>query len=128
MSGALYSPAIVVNNVTVAIKPNSFAYTEGNGERKIRVASSGGSATQNCMSEDFETAFSMCKFTVYATLDNVALVKTWLTNKDANVVQASDELTGFTRTFQEALIINNPEVALGVDGEIEVEWNTRPAV
>ena len=37
----LFAPTVLVNNVSVAIKPNSFSYKEGFGERKVRNRMSG---------------------------------------------------------------------------------------
>jgi len=123
----LFAPTVVVNNVSVAIKPNSFTYTEGFGERKVRIASSGGGATSQIVSEDIESQLSTCKFMVYSTSDNVDLVRQWQTNGNTNAIEVTDK-GGFTRTFAGAIITNDPEVSLGVDGELEVEFTTRRAV
>lgn len=124
---ALFAPTVVVNNVAVAIKPNSFSYTEGFGERKVRTSSAGGSSTSQVVSEDIETQMSTCKFTVYTTSDQVDAIRTWQTNLDANAIEVTDR-GSFNRTFLNAIITNDPEVSLGVDGEVEVEFTSKRAV
>jgi len=122
----LFAPTVQVNGDTIAIKPNSFSYTEGFGERKVRVASSGGGATTQITSEDIETRISTCRFMLYSTEDSVALIRDWQDRRSANAIEVSDKDV-FKRNFQKAIITNDPNVALGVDGEIEVEFTSNPA-
>ena len=124
--GALSTPTIVINNTPYAIKPNSFSYTEGFGERNVRVASAGGNAKETIVSENVETQMSMVKFIFYTTTENVGASRIFANNKSANLIEASDE--GFTRTFSQATIVNDYEVAAGVDGEFELEFKTIAAV
>lgn len=123
----LFAPTVIINNVTIAIKPNSFSYTEGFGERKVRVASAGGGSISQITSEDIETQLSMCKFMLYSTSDNVKLIRKWQTLSDGNCVEVTDK-DGFKRVFGGAIITNDPDVGLGVDGEVEVEFTTKAAV
>jgi len=123
---AISTPAIVVNNVPVGIKPNSFSYTEGFGERNVRVASAGGSAKETIVSENVETQLSMVKFTLFTTSGNLTLAREWAANKGNNVIEASDD--NFTRSFTNAIITNDFEVSAGVDGEFEIEFKTTAAV
>ena len=124
--GAISTPSIVVNNTPVGIKPNSFTYTEGFGERNVRVASAGGAAKETIVTENVETQMSTVKFTLYTTSDNLTLSRQWAANKDSNVIEASD--TNFTRSFTSAIITNDFEVSAGVDGEFELEFKTQAAV
>jgi len=123
---ALSTPTIVVNNTPVAIKPNSFSYTEGFGERNVRVASAGGSAKETIITENVETQMSMVKFTLYTTTDNINLSRILAANLASNTIEVSDN--GFTRTFSRAIIVNDFEVSAGVDGEFELEFKTVAAV
>lgn len=120
----LFAPTVMVNGVSVAIKPNSFSYKEGFGERKVRIASGGGGTLTQVVSEDIETQLSTCKFMLYSTSDNVSLVRTWQKDGDANAVEVTDK-DNFSRVFTNAIITNDPDVALGVDGELEVEFTSR---
>lgn len=122
----LFAPTVCVNGTVVAVKPNSFSYTEGFGERKVRVASSGGGSTTQITSEDIETQTSMCKFMLYATSDNVELIRGWQDKRNANAIEVTDK-DEFKRNFKKAIITNDPNIALGVDGEVEIEFVTNPA-
>ncbi len=125
MSG-LATPQIIINNEVIAIKPNSFTYDEGFGERSVRVKSSGGGSKTIVVTRNVETEMSTCKFVVLTEDTTLAKLRVWLNNLDNNVVQVSD--TGFQRTFSQAIITNKPEAALGADGETEIEWMSQPAV
>ena len=124
---ALASPSVVVNGDSVSIKPNSFKYTEGRGERIVRPQSSGGGAVTNVISQNIETLRSKCSFTLISTSENVEKIKTWLDNIEANTIQVSDR-GNFTRGFQSAIITNDPDINLGADQDIEVEFESKPAV
>ena len=59
---------------TVAIVPNSFTYDEGTPEKVLRAAVVGSTISQD-YSENYEDAFSMCKFSIYPTVDNLELAR-----------------------------------------------------
>lgn len=124
---ALFAPAIAVNDVPIAIKPNSFKYKDGFGTRNVRVASGGGSNTQSVISEDIESQKGMCQFILYSTAENVKLVRQWLFNAENNTVSSTDK-GGFNRTFQKAIITNDVEIALGQDAEFQVEFESQRSV
>lgn len=124
--GALSTPTIVINNTPYAIKANSFSYTEGFGERNVRVASAGGNAKETVVSENVETQLSMVKFTFLTTTENINAARIFANNKSANLIEVSD--VGFSKTFAQAIIVNDYEVAAGVDGEFELEFKTIAAV
>lgn len=128
MTDGIFAPAVVVNNLPVGIKPNSFTYKEGGGERKVRTASAGGESTTQIITEDVETKKGYCKFTLYSTSDNVSLFRQWQSNGSANTIEAVDNNTGFSRTFQSAIVMNDPDINLGVDGEFEVECESKRPV
>lgn len=121
----LATPTIQVNGDTIGIKPNTFEYDEGFGERKVRVKSAGGSSRQTVVTRDVETQKSSFKFTLLTEDVSVDLVREWLAKEDTNVIQAAD--VNFTRVFNQAIITTPPKNLLGVDGEIEIEWESKPA-
>ena len=122
----LATPQILVNGATVGIKPNSFDYDEGFGERNVRVKSAGGSSRQMVVTENVETQKSGIKFTLLTEDTSITIVRGWLALKDQNIIQAGD--VGFDRVFNQAIITNVPKNMLGVDGEMEIEWESQPAV
>lgn len=122
----LSTPQILVNNEVIGIKPNSFEYDEGFGERNVRTKSAGGASRQIVVTRNVETEKSTVKFVLFTEDSSISVVRQWLNNIDANVIQASD--SGFNRTFNQAIITGNPTNGLGVDGEIPLEWESQPAV
>lgn len=122
---ALVNPTVVVNNVPIYIKPNSFSYTEGAGERKVRPKTSGPGAIKNVITEDVETQFSMVKFTLLSETEAVDFHKDWLDRLDQNTIQAT--LGDFDRTFNRAIITTDTEISFGQDGEFEIEFRTEVA-
>jgi len=125
------APGVIVNDEPVSIVPNSVVFTEGKGEQKTRAASTGGGEVEQIYSEDVETNFSMVKFQVYNTSDNIKLVRAWKSNRNQNVVEiASKTADGDTleRSFQNAGILNDYEVPLGSETVIEVEFKSDAAV
>ena len=69
----------------------------------------------------------MAKFTLFSETDTASKVTEWQDNLDANVVIAQDN-DGNTYTFNKAIITNDPEIAAGVDGEVEVEFRSSTVV
>lgn len=126
MPRAIANAAVGVNNTAILIVPNSVVYTEGLGEQNMRAATAGGGSIQVVFSDNAETKFSMVKFKVYNIPDSIALLRSWKTNQDANVVTLT--APGFNRTFLNAAITNDYEVALGADTDIEVEFKSLGAV
>jgi len=123
---ALSVPAVIVNDATVGIKPNSLSYTEGDPERKKRTASFGGSVVETVTTEDITTRYSMMKFTLLTTSENISLHKSWQSRKDNNTVGWIEE--GISRTITNAAIVNKPEINPGFEGEFEIEFQGDPAI
>ena len=124
---ALFAPTVVVNSVAIGIKPNSFSYKDGLGERNVRVASVGGGGTETIVSENIETQQGVCTFTLFSTDANAKLIRQWLFNRENNSVEVTDK-GGFSRTFLKAIVVNDPEIALGQDADVEVEFQSQRAV
>ena len=125
MPRVLSAPAIAVNDSPVSIVPNSCVYNEGFGEQTVRAASTGGGSVEQVYSEDIESKFSMVKFAIYPTVANIELARAWKANDNLNVVTiAGNDGAGnsFARTFQNAGITVNYDVALGSETVIEIEF------
>ncbi|KKK96854.1 hypothetical protein LCGC14_2658590, partial [marine sediment metagenome] len=89
---------VTVNNVNLAIVPNSAAYTEGIGEQTTRSQSAGGGSTESVFFDNAETKLSMVKFELFVTAENIELARTFKTNQNRNVITLAGN-GGFTRTF-----------------------------
>lgn len=130
MATQLADALVTVNNVPVAIMPNSLVFTEGLGEQNIRAASVGGGQVEQIYSNNIESNFAMVNFSIPATVDNIAAARTWKSNRNQNVVQIQGQTPegSVTRTFTQAAILNDYEVALGSETDVPIEFKANPAV
>jgi hypothetical protein len=126
----LSTPQIIVNNVTVSIKPNSFSYTEGFGEQEMRVQSAGGNSVETVWAQNVNMSLSDVKWEMEPTDENIELIRTWKINQNDNAITAHSTSSDgtLTRSFDNAALTNNYEVNLKSDGAISLEWKARPAV
>ncbi len=131
MSIQLSDATVTVNNNTVAIVPNSLIYTEGKGEQTMRAASVGGGTVEQVYANNVETSLSKCNFDLMATIDNIDLAREWKVNLNQNLVQVTGTTPDgkkLSRTFTQAAVLNDYEVALGSDTNITIEFMSNPAV
>ena len=130
MSIQLSDAAVLVNDEVVAIVPNSLKYTEGLGEQSVRAASVGGGAVEQVYSRDLETALSKCMFDIHTTPANVKLARSWKTNANQNVVQIAGSTSegDMTRTFTQAAMTGDPEIEIGSEGMINIEFQSNAAI
>jgi hypothetical protein len=131
MSIVISAPSVIVNNEPIAIVPNSLTYTEGKGEQNVRAASAGGGSVEQVYSENVETNFSMVKFEIYNDAFSIKKAREWKTNLNQNVVQisgAAPDGSSVERTFQNAGLLADYEVALGSETTIELDFKSDAAV
>lgn len=126
----LTDAAVVANNEAVGIVPNSLKYTEGFGERKIRVASIGGGKVEQIYANDVETACSALMFDLPTTPENIALARAWAASGNQNVFQIAGSTPegDVTRTFSQAAVINDYEVEIGSESNISIEIKSNAAI
>lgn len=126
----LSDAAILVNDEVVAIVPNTLKYTEGFGEQQVRAASVGGGAVEQIYSRDVETSLSKIMFDLHTTPDNVKLARSWKSNGNENVVQIAGKTTegDVTRTFTQAAFTGDPEIEIGTEGVINIEFMSNAAI
>ena len=133
MAVVISNPQVVVNNLSLAIKPNSLTFTEGFGETIVRAASAGGGSVVQIRADDITDHFSELKFALDPTQENIANARLWKSVPGENVVSVTATITDggtsvvFSRTFQKASITNNYEVPLGSDTQIDLEWKSDAA-
>ena len=119
----LSNPVVNVNGADVGIVPNSVSYKRGTGDRKIKSQATGG-VSQPIVTIDAETKISVVKFKMHNTEANFTLVEEWSALNGVTVTLTEGVL--FSAVFNGMIIINDPEFTLGVDGEVEVEFNGAP--
>lgn len=124
-------PSVLINNVAVAIVPNSCDFDEGFGEQDVKVQSAGGGQLQQVFANNVETNLGRVKFSLAATVANIALARQWKANQNRNVVTITAQVAEgtLTRTFTNAAICNNYAIPLSADGVIELEFKgDRPTI
>lgn len=126
MATALSNPVVTINNVVLAVVPNSVSYTEGLGEQTIRTQSAGGGSVEQVYSNDVSTNMSMFKCQLFNTAENIDNLRIWKTNSNANAITLTGE--GLTRSFSNMALTNNYEVNLGSDTTIDIEFTGNAAI
>ncbi len=130
MSIQLSDAAVLVNDEVVAIVPNSLKFTEGFGEQNVRAASVGGGSVEQVYSRDLETALSQIMFDLHTTPANVKLARSWKSNANQNVVQIAGKTAeaDMTRVFTQAAMTGDPEIEIGTEGVINIEFMSNAAI
>lgn len=130
MSIQLTDAALLVNDEAIGIIPNSLSYTEGLGEQKIRVVSIGGGATEQVFANDLETNYSMVKFEIPTTPENVALARSWKSSGNTNKISIAGKTAEgqLTRTISQAALTVDYEVPIGTEANISIEMQGNTAI
>lgn len=121
----LSNPTVEVNDVSIAIVPNSLSYKNGSGDKKVLTQSSGGNAIEVVITEDAETKKSMVKFKLYNTAGNIQLTKDWGALFSNTISISEDQIA---ESFQDMVIITEPEKDIGADGNLELEFEGAPSI
>ena len=127
----LSDATLYINNEVVPIIPNTLLYTEGKGEQKMRVASVGGGAIEQIFSTDVEGNLSKVNVSIPSDPDSINNARAWKTLLNANLVQIAGKTPDgktLTRTFTQAAVMNDYEVALGSETDISLEIMSNPAI
>lgn len=121
----LSNPTVEVNDVILAIIPNSLSYKVGSGNKSVKPQSAGGNSIEIVVTEDAETKISMVKFKLRNTATNLQLVKDWGILFSSTIKMYEDQIS---ESFRDMVITNEPERSIGADGELEIEWEGAPAL
>lgn len=119
MANAIVKPSLIVNGEVVNIVPNSLIVVKGGGERQVKTQSAGGGQVENVVFEDVATAIGQVKFKLFNTDTNLNILQTIINNGSANTVEYTSA-QGQNGTMLNSIVVNDPEINLGVDGETEV--------
>lgn len=123
--GTLSNPTAEVNNDAIGIVPNSLTYKKGKGDKNVRPQSAGGNSVSMVITENAETKKGMVKFSLYNTKNNQDLLDAWQDN-NANTIRLSQD--DFVVSFRGMVVITDPDVQTGADGNLEVVFEGQPAV
>ncbi|MCP4552343.1 MAG: hypothetical protein GY834_09945 [Bacteroidetes bacterium] len=118
------NPTVEVNDIVIAILPNSLSYRLGKGNKNVRSQSSGGEAIDVIITEDATTKVSMCKFSLITTIENTDAFNSWVTKSDYNTITLSQG--SYNVAFSKMAVITEPDTVTGADGVIEIEFQGKP--
>ena len=133
MSVVIANPQVIINNIPIAIKPNSVSFTEGFGEQILRAASAGGKSVVQVLADNVEDNFSDFKVSLDNTIENIELARVWKSQPGINGIICTGTVTdgtstaNFRRVFNKASLVNNYEVPLGADVSLDLEFKSDPA-
>jgi len=117
--------SVIVNNVPVAIMPNSLKIVDGSGEIKVRAMSAGGGAIETVHTEDVESKIGKISFELAVTDENRAISRLWKANIGSNVIVVVQE--GLNPiVLQTASMVNDPEWEATADGKASIEFQGNP--
>lgn len=116
---------ILVNDIPVAVVPNSIEYDPGFGEINVRSASVGGQASQSVHTENAENKIGRVKFEMFVTEDARANVRLWKQLIAANRISGVQS-GGSPFVLNGASMTNNPTFNPTADGTVEVEFKGDP--
>ena len=120
------TPYVIINNTQYPIVPNTLKFTEGFGEYKQRGSSVGAGQTEVVFSENAEEKISKIMFEMFPTAENIKSIREWKANLNDNAIEiTSDELE---RSFTNAALTSDYEIAIGADTTIPIEFAADPAV
>lgn len=121
------NPSVVINNVPIAIMPDSFEFEEGSGVINVRAMAAGGGSVQSVHTEDLKTKIGKVKFDLAVTLTNRQIIGTWKDNIGANVVIAIDNLGNQVIGNNMSLTIE-PNYKASADGKVSIEFAGDPLI
>ena len=127
MSNAIHGSTLEINNNVIPYVPNSLVYDFGTPEVSVDPQIIGDGAVENIYSENFETAKSKVTVDLKSTSENEARLQSFTDNFDQNLIKiiARD---GTARIFENAVVINKPEINTGSDGVISIEFESRQSL
>lgn len=124
---ALANPVVEINDKVIQIKGNSLSFKKGLGEKRVRTQSAGGNSIEVVSTEDAETKMSMVKFTLLSTNENVFLYEEWQSaGNGGNIVRMSEKNSDISIPFRRMTLTSDNEIAVGAEGEFEVEFSGPP--
>jgi len=127
MTTQISDPAVEINNEGIKIVPNSFKFTEGQGEQEVLTESAGNGNVDQVYADNAETKIGGFMFSMRATLANIKLAREWKTSRNTNSASVTSILPegNLTRRFANAALVNDYEVNLTSDGVLELEFKAK---
>lgn len=122
----LSNAKLVINNKAIQYEPNSLVIRAGRANRMVHAVTTGGGNVQVVSGEDISTKKGYCKFTIRPTAEMIKELKGWQNNGDANAIDVIQD--DYSASIQYASVITDPDLSLGADTTVDVEFEGMPAV
>jgi hypothetical protein len=122
------NPQVVINNVVWSILPNSFKFTDGKGDIKVRALAAGGNSVVTVHTQDKATQIGKIEFEVAVTAANRTAASALKDNIGGNVIQATQVGIPTPIIFQNCSMVNDPQWEATADGKAKLEFMGDPAV
>jgi hypothetical protein len=117
---ALTNPVTYINDAIVQYKPNSIKWHDGDGEKKVRTATTGGGNKTTLTTLDIESMRSMFSITIYSEHTPIDTARAWKRSTSGVSIDMVDD--NFSRSFTNCVVIGNIEFSAGIEGEFEVTF------
>ena len=127
MANAITIPSFLINGEIFPIIPNSLKVIRGKGTVEVK-AQSLGSVSEPVFEINQEEAIGHITGEVYPTEDAVNKIQNYQDLGPTLDIQFSDPLTQILRTMAPAVLSNDPNLELGADQSITVEFKGAPIV
>jgi hypothetical protein len=122
----IYDPQIRVNNETFAIVPGTLKITLGKGESLLKPQSTGNGEITMVYSEDIETKIANSSMSVYSTAEKVDKIIELKDNKFNNYITINSK--SLNVVLKDAVLMNDPEITMGNDGQAGLEFSGKPII
>lgn len=124
---ALSVASVTINNVALAIVPNSLTYDAGEGEVNVRSAMAGNRAV-SVHTINAETRISKVSFELYNTTELDGQISEWKQAVGGNFISFVATVNGspVTRSFPGMSLMNAVERTISADGTVSLEWSGDP--
>ena len=119
---AMSSPTVMINGSVISYKPNSITYKKALSDDVVIVEAAGGGQTVATVARDISTKKSYFKMDITSRKANIDLLETMKENNysGGNVIELSEGTN--VEAFKNMILTTNPDIAVGVDGMITVEF------
>ena len=122
------NPLVLVNDALVAIKPNTFKFTQGQGENMTESLSAGGDTVAVVQCQNLENRFTQGSMELPVTPEHIAFARQWKRNFNRNAMSATDSGAGGSWIFRNMMITNDFETTFGAGEYFTVEFHSDPVV
>lgn len=121
MANAITIPAVQVNGDYLGVVPNSVKYIRGKGTVEVK-SQSFGSSVQPVFETNQEMAYGHVTLEVYPTQTSLDQIREFQDLGSTLRVDLTDPISGEPRSMRPATLCNDPDLELGADKTITVEF------